>query len=434
MIKIRIKVRSLARLMTGALIIAALFVTAAYAQSGNEPPDDVDVDDGDINYGDDGTCNCGGGGGGSDSDSGSDSGGNEGGNEGEDDYQVDGEPWCYPSGDPDDQSDVGGSGVGSGGAPTCTWQCGDDEITYFYNEETGEWSAWDLRTGDDGEIDFEFPGDDYSAIPSCGEENTGGGSTVWEICWDDLEITSSSITCGGDYEVKASARIPCPAIIRDPYPRALVDAPIKFTIGMNGSSLGSDTRKDCSPNIQNYTIEVGWQQVQIPPVWNFDDRPWSPHPNQAVGPVVSHIYETASFDKRPNGPSLEGKMELPSYQVTVWTYWMPRVREYWDQWHIKKFNCNAENANYDSCVADRDYCAAKSSTIDDDTCGKWRKHGSGWINIDMRWFGYQNAYVVRTDAQDATMPPPGVPAVPASSRMCTIPVPVIESQSLITNP
>jgi len=167
--------------------------------------------------------------------------------------------------------------------------------------------------------------------------------------------------------------VPCPLVIREPYPRGTVGLPNRFTIqGGTASAQGSQSfdvyqREVCTeqsngPHVAEYIGQITIAMNPDATVWEMDERPnnlgkesdnivsnyigddvnqRSPELVQrAVGEVMSrmggltirgqrrgatiyHIYETSSFDKPVNGPAwpLGSFRAEPSYQVNVSTLW-----------------------------------------------------------------------------------------------------------------
>ena len=376
-------------------------------------------------------------------------GGNSTGN-GSGDFNVNGQPWCYPGGDPVTDGSVGGMStvtmaggrINHGGFDVCSWSCGDDTISFVHDSQAG-WVGYGQSGNDEN---WSFNGEETflnTGIQGCGEWDTGGGgsgaSEVIAICWDDLKIGGPgnnyggggggfyTFSCAGDYDVSASVSIPCPAMLRAPYPRGIVAAPVQFSTSPGGSSASSGSRNWCTPTIRNYTIGVGWDQLPIPPKWDFNDRAWCSGPPVANGWTVYHAYCAASYGLEENGPSLRGLLELPSYQVSVQTYWQPWVSDSWEQWEEKNFNCEEDD---EDCL-DRQADCGGIEHVGDDECGDWMPRGSGKIVIDLRWFGFDEPYMKRYGLVDTTRAVPPIPSVPMEQRMCQIPVPVIESQGLL---
>jgi hypothetical protein len=246
------------------------------------------------------------------------------------------------------------------------------------------------------------------------------------------------ISCGGNFSVSASARVPCMTVLRDPYPRGIVSAPNVFWLNGPWSAIGSGSSRDwCTPTIRNYTIQVGWQFFPaVPPTWFFDDRTWSDEPASASGMTATHTYQTSSWGLPENGPSLEGGLELPAYQVRVGTAWQALVRRTWEELERgarRTFACGAGDTQCWDLYA---LCESPATDPDNDQCYDWFWvfHDTGWIPLDLTQFGYPQPYYVSSAAGDVTMPPPGIAVVPFSQRLCNMPVPIIEAQSLLNSP
>ena len=357
-----------------------------------------------------------------------------------------GQSWCYPSGtgpSADDLANQGGWTDLGGGFFECEWKCGDETVAFSTNGNDENWGI-DYDPGNNGQGDFDFSGDfsggsmdgsifgdtDTAGIPSCGEWGT---TRAQEICWRNLTIKEGIIICAGDYELSASASVPCPKVERQPYPRAIVNAPVVFQVSASGSSSQDSSRYWCEVNIRNYTIEVGWDLIQITPTWYFDERPWSTEPNAAQGFSVYHTYNTSSEGLTPLGPSLQGNLELPAYQVSVTSYWQPYVIAKWEQWKNFKFDCGE---NDPACKQDKEYCSGLSrlAKIDNPVCGYWRARSTGKLALNLMDFGYSEPYHIKTGAVDITKPPAGIPEIGPDERICKVFVPVIESQGLISSP
>lgn len=494
MIKVRIRKprRLFVFIFASLLLLVPASIVAAQDGGGDGPPPGTSSD-GNVVTGT-GSCtgSCGGDGGstdvtlpnqdgnnGEDDDSGSDSGGgnnNPGSSSGNagDDFTIDGEAWCSPGGAIDFENQ-GGWGTPSGGSNMCNWSCGGQSVTFLYDADTEDWRAFAVdpdpdggSSWDNGQTDTSGNGHSWdewgnaynsgtAGTPTCGDWDTSnvsfsGRQRVEYICWAELSFNGDgnsgssgvslggyNFTCGGNYNVTASSSVPCPSVVRDPYPRALVNTPNKFVLSSGGTSASSNSREWCEPGIRNYTISVGWDQLPITPIWDWNERSWSDQPGFGKGWIEFHTYDTSSFGLRENGPSKEGRLDLPAYQVSVTSYWQPWVADSWEQWH--EFNWDCENVRDSAGViigqtgsecGERAACSG--AAIGDTSCGEWKAHGSGKILIDLRWFGFPQFYVTRTSARDVTQPPPNIPAVNDELRQCNIPVPVIEVQSILTNP
>jgi hypothetical protein len=200
----------------------------------------------------------------------------------------------------------------------------------------------------------------------------------------------------------------------------------------------------------NYTITVGWEQLPIPPLWHWDERPWTSQPLSTMGYHVFHTYDTASYQKPENGPNARGEMDHPAYQVKVETYWIPWVEESWDEWVYDDWDCDrvVVGQHYNSATGEYEdnwewlgpECSLRQQCLNrgiepypnHSACGEWREKGSGRITVDLLEFGFPAPYVMFSDAADVTQPPAGLPD--PQPRRCLLPVPVIESQGLLTDP
>ncbi|MCB2160631.1 hypothetical protein KQH40_00935 [bacterium] len=427
---------------------------------------------------------------------------------------VQGTPWCSPAGgSPEEQIEAGAGGIStislngtsfSDGEATCSWTCGDETIDFHYDGESEGWNVTGIGSpASSVTVDYsDNTGFNYSGVggnpndwavstygeggaaeaglPTCsqwgGESSTR--SLVEQICWQELQLGSSSsggangtngsngnngeggtsgsngisgvFVCTGDYDVSAAASVPCPAVERWPYPRGLVNAPIEFVIQASGASSADGSREWCEQDIMNYTISVGWEQVPIPPLWNWDERPWSAQPTASYGFQVYHTYETSSFGKPENGPDTMGNMDHPAYQVEVVTYWQPWLKVEWDQWAYTKWDCkkevvdqvwNSETNQYEDVLdwvgtecTQRLVCsnAGIAPYPTASNCGEWDHRSTGTIRINLLEFGFSEPYYRFFGAVDTTTPPSPLPY--NEPRQCRIPVPVVESQSLLTVP
>ena len=306
-----------------------------------------------------------------------------------------------------------------------------------------EWVRSEPGTGTYGDFDLE-------SETICNLVATQGPSGN-PPCENLIISSDGTVTCTGQYSVQATAQVPCLNVLRDPYPRGMVSFPNVFWIDGPYSATGTaSSRQWCTANIRNYTLQVRWLYLPEPaPIWHFDERAWSSDPAQAAGAQVTHKFETSSFnlsgseycegpacDKPANGPSLNGKLELPSYQVRVATNWMAQVRRTWEE-RVRlgpiTFSCASSDG---ACLALQAFCEQPANEFHDDCyLFEWRPVDTGWQTADLRDYGYPAPYYTSWAAQDQTMPPPGIPLVPLSERACgIIPVPIIETQSLLNAP
>jgi hypothetical protein len=316
-----------------------------------------------------------------------------------------------------------------GNGATCTYYCHDDKLGFIYDAALHIWVLDEGRSEINGENEFTS----VNGVPICN----------WVLAEEPpcTTITISpggQITCGGNFSVSASASVPCLTVLRDPYPRGIVSAPNVFWLNGPWSAIGSGSSREwCTPAIRNYTLQVGWQfYPAVEPTWMFDDRTWSHEPVSASGMTATHTFQTSSWGLPANGPSLEGRLELPAYQVQVGTAWQALVRRTWEELERgarKTFACRAGDTQ---CRELYSLCEDPATDPENDLCYEWFWvfHDTGWIPLDLTQFGYPQRYYVSSAAGDVTMPPPGVAVVPLSQRLCNLPVPIIESQSLLNSP
>lgn len=312
---------------------------------------------------------------------------------------------------------------------TCTYYCHDDRLSFIYLEDEGLWVVDEGNSIINGENEFRA----VNGVPICN----------WVMAEEPPCTTISispggQITCGGDFSVSASSRVPCMTVLRDPYPRGIVSAPNVFWLNGPWSAIGSgSSRAWCTPTIRNYTLQVGWQFFPaVPPTWFFDDRAWSDEPVYASGMTVVHTYQTSSWGLPQNGPSLEGRLELPAYQVRVGTAWQALVRRTWEELERgarKVFSCGPGDT---ACWTVYALCVQPGTDPENDQCYDWSWvfHDTGWLPLDLTRFGYPQPYYVSWAAGDVSMPPPEIAVVLLGQRPCNVPVPVIEAQALLNSP
>lgn len=318
-----------------------------------------------------------------------------------------------------------------GTGATCTYYCHDDRLSFLYTYFNGDY-YWVVDEGNsiiNGENEF----GSVDGVPICN----------WVLAEEPPCTTISispggQITCGGDFSVSASASVPCMTVLRDPYPRGIVSAPNVFWLNGPWSAIGSATsRAWCTPTIRNYTLQVGWQfYAAVPPTWFFDDRAWSDEAAFASGMTVAHTYQTSSWGLPENGPSVEGRLELPAYQVQTGTAWQALVRRTWEELERgarRTFACGVGDTECWDLYA---ICENPATDPENDQCYDWFwvSHDTGWIPLNLTQFGYPQPYYVSWAAGDVTMPPPEIAVVPLGQRVCNLPVPIIEAQALLNSP
>lgn len=328
---------------------------------------------------------------------------------------------------------VGGCSVSDipveGDGATCTYYCHDDRLSFMYTASLGIWVVNEADSVINGENEITS----LNGVPIC------NWTLAEEPPCTTISISpSGEITCGGDFSVTASARVPCMTVLRDPYPRGLVSVPNIFWLNGPWSTMGSASSLAwCTPTIRNYTLQVGWQFFPaIPPTWFFDERSWSPEPQYSSGMGVMHTYQTSSWGLPENGPSLEGVLGLPAYQVRVGTAWQALIRRTWEEGERGNrltFDCGAGETECQRLYA---MCEEPGTDSENDLCFEWNwvPHDTGWIPLDLTQYGYPHSYYVSWAAGDVTMPPPGIRVVPLGQRLCNVPVPIIEAQALLNSP
>jgi hypothetical protein len=166
------------------------------------------------------------------------------------------------------------------------------------------------------------------------------GST-WACTWNSVPVVS--------------VPLPCPQVQRQPWPRGLVGVPVRFEITVAGSVPGASNSVSVSPptcdsrTIIGYRGTLSWMVENLDGAqWSMDERPWNvghasdniPSPidgrsvsqsmlngdltvrDERQGRVVTHIYETSSYDKPENGPGFPDLAQRqPAYQVSLHTQW-----------------------------------------------------------------------------------------------------------------
>jgi hypothetical protein len=175
-------------------------------------------------------------------------------------------------------------------------------------------------------------------LPEC-----HSAGAYWVCTWNGVEVVSIPK--------------PCPVVQRAPWPRGLVGVPNRLAIvggcdfPPSSNSVSIDPPTCDARTIIGYRGTLAWTCESggfDGAEWTMDERPWnightsdnivSPvtgHPvgsdmlngdltiyNVRRGPVVTHIYETSSFDKPQDGPGWPDLAQRqPAYQVQLKTQW-----------------------------------------------------------------------------------------------------------------
>lgn len=233
------------------------------------------------------------------------------------------------------------------------------------------------------------PGIDPGCTPQC----TSQGSTfdIQPRCGPNG--AGYSCTFG---KLTLSVAMPCPSVLRKPFPRAIVGQPVQLQIANACGGLpNANGRVDvpppydqCGDEIFAYEGQIGWM-CSRPDLsdaeWRMDERPWNIGHTSALGPIsnvrtgvsINHIYETSSYDLAPNGPGYPDLAKrLPAYQVQLQTHYTLagtfqyhyRTREtqcYWgpDGTGGRKQCANPGNCLSDPNAANREDCKPDGSRM-----------------------------------------------------------------------
>ncbi len=247
-------------------------------------------------------------------------------------------------------------------------------------------------------------------------------------CAVNITGTGVDINCGSYYNnISASADVPCMEVDRSPAPRGLVAVENRLWLvpgaGENGNypESWSETCWPIPANPEagkpyNYRIGVRWKRLTgMPPAWDFNERDWNVGRSgaSASGMAVAHTYETASYGLAANGPALDGSFTLPAYQVSVHTYW---VAEWADAWEYFSWECPAGKERDDG---NGPYCTVPEIRV-------WHDAFRGWFPLDLRRYRNPTYYFDSRSVES-----PDVRVLPPRLCASVIPVPIIESQSVI---
>jgi hypothetical protein len=256
------------------------------------------------------------------------------------------------------------------------------------------------------------------SVAACQYMTPGSITSVrWRDTWDEMHtipfqditiIPWQTITVVTNYyQIQVTMPYPSASVVREPWPRAIAGQPEHFTATAVPVEAASDPIDGCTPDITHFQITIRLTPLKdAPPLWNFDDRPWSRQPLTGTGWEITHIFDTASYnlsgdgvsltsDKPAIGPSLDGSSQLPSYKVNLSLAWLVEANRTWIDFH-------------------------------------GLSHETGWQMVDLTQFGYDTPYLVTTGARDVTVPPPGVPKQNLPAYV--VPVPVVESQGILAAP
>jgi hypothetical protein len=166
-------------------------------------------------------------------------------------------------------------------------------------------------------------------------------------------LVNGVLTCDWQSSLTFQAEMPCPNVVRNPFPRAIVGRPVNFAIG--GYAATDPEKSNCvcpkvpgeyEPSAEDphsgcnetgktiFAVRGGINWMSSDPYWDqatwtMDERDWNVGKtsdngmdiaNTRSGGRIAHTYETSSIDKPANGPGAGAQRE-PAYQVTVSTRW-----------------------------------------------------------------------------------------------------------------
>lgn len=240
-------------------------------------------------------------------------------------------------------------------------------------------------------------------------------------CFD----TGSGYTCVWNGQTVVSIGNPCPTVARSPFPRAIVGKPVALSItascdgptstGEVGFPIVSDP--NC-PRTFRYRGTLTWQCAD--PFWNsatwqMDEREWNvghssdngmPIAGSRSGGEITHIYETSSYGKPANGPSVDAARRDSAYQVQLTTLWnLAATFQYQEERQEER--CFAANGDPRPCNT-ADVAITTTVTI------------SPWVPGPSLFF----SQIPRAGAL--------VPQEVAQGSACgVVPIPVIQSQSVL---
>ncbi|NJM40609.1 MAG: hypothetical protein HC853_07480 [Anaerolineae bacterium] len=180
--------------------------------------------------------------------------------------------------------------------------------------------------------------------PCCRPGIDPGCTESCEWNGEKIDITPKCGPGGAGYQctfgkVTVSVPLPCPTVIRKPFPRAIVGQPVSFSIIDGCSALPSASNRtdigppynECGDTIFAYEGQLAWicsKPDMSDAQWTMDERSWNVGqtnsagtiPSTRIGSSVNHVYETSSYDKAPNGPGYpEMSKRQPAYQVQLKT-------------------------------------------------------------------------------------------------------------------
>lgn len=246
-------------------------------------------------------------------------------------------------------------------------------------------------------------------------------------CPPGFSQTESGLTVFCAWERRVEVRIPPLPITYTPYPRGLVNDPMKFFAPAMVVQPWNCSERVDGWNPQEWRPDedyrsaifcLRWRQVAWPdpapdpaPGWlryTWDERAWGdPKTTSARQQMVEHVYVTSSALKSENGPQ-----NLPAYQVQVQSFWILDWRIGWEK-RVRWHTCEP-GGSHNTCDG-----VAGWRTVRHERWDVGADHGSA----DLRRYGLPNFYATST-----------LITIPDGRRMTILPVPVIEVQGVIGAP
>lgn len=266
---------------------------------------------------------------------------------------------------------------------------------------------------------------------------------------ESLDITPQCGPGGAGYQctfgrLTLGVPLPCPIVMRQPFPRAIVGQPVKLWISDGCSALPADSGRidvpppydECGDTIFAYEGQLGWM-CSAPDMadaqWTMNERAWNVgHTNSAGviaatrnGASITHMYETSSVDLPPNGPGYPNLMSrLPAYQVQLQTrYTLVGAFRY--QYRTQETQCFETWGDRKEC-RDSAYCdaAGHPERANEYRCRPDASTQTVWISPTREL----PTFIIPNIAVEGAR----TPQDPGTANQCgVIPIPVIASQAIL---
>jgi hypothetical protein len=211
------------------------------------------------------------------------------------------------------------------------------------------------------------------------------------IPWEQITVVTNY------YQLTVPLDYPAAQVVRSPWLRAIAGQPVHFTATAEPIYASSEVIDACTPDILNFQLHLRLTPIYgAAPEWDFAEREWAREPGTASGWEVTHTFNSSSYNlPLVSGPSLDGGSPLPSYPVTLTLSWLVEANRTWNDF-------------------------------------RGATHETGWQVVDLTQYGYNTPYLVTNGARDVTPFPPGIPVQDLPDYF--VPVPVIESQAILSAP